>query len=506
MRRVPGALWLGAMLLPGVAACATLGPAATHGVMAAEVTSTSAIVWSRTDRPATMHVRVIPAHVAGKLSTAVAATGDYTGQIELRGLQPATRYRYDVWFTAADNDGDTGAAGSPLRYFGFFATAPAADAAAAVRLVWSGDFAGQNVCRDVREGFPIFAAIAREKADAFIGLGDMIYADHVCEKVGRYGNEQVPGDFVAAVELDDFRAHWRYTHADAGFQALLAGTAYYGVWDDHEVVNDFGPLHDTHRDPSGKEQVSLLATGLRAFLEYTPLTRRAAAPDRLYRSVRRGRHAELFLLDNRQYRDANLAADREDRPKTMLGREQLAWLKNKLQDSDATWKIVVSSVPISIPTGYPAETGRDGWANFDRNTEPTVDGIPQSATGFERELAEIMTTLRDARSNALFITTDVHFAEVFRYTPDSTDEGFTVHEIAVGPGNAGIFPSREFDTSFGTRSLFFFGPRSAAAVSDWSEAKKWFNYGVIDIQPDGTLTATIKDTAGTAVYTLTLKP
>src|SRR5215207_6657570 len=52
-----------------------------------------------------------------------------------------------------------------------------------------------------------------------------------------------------------------------------------------------------------------------------------------------------------------------DRPKTMLGREQLTWLKESLAASDATWKVIVSSVPMSIPTGFPVSGGRDGWAN-----------------------------------------------------------------------------------------------------------------------------------------------
>ena len=71
------------------------------------------------------------------------------------------------------------------------------------------------------------------------------------------------------------------------------------------------------------------------------------------------------MLDTRQYRDANIADDSADRPKTMLGREQLTWLKESLAASDATWKVIVSSVPMSIPTGFPASGGRDGWANFD---------------------------------------------------------------------------------------------------------------------------------------------
>jgi len=101
----------------------------------------------------------------------------------------------------------------------------------------------------------------------------------------------------------------------------------------------------------------------------------------------------------------------------MPGREQLTWLKEKIHSSNATWKVLVSSVPISIPTGFPQGMGRDGWANDDENIEPTIEGIPQSDTGFEQELMEIVKFLRDEKANTLFITTDVHFAEVSKYTP-----------------------------------------------------------------------------------------
>ena len=69
----------------------------------------------------------------------------------------------------------------------------------------------------------------------------------------------------------------------------------------------------------------------------------ASAP-LLYRSLRWGRHLELFVLDTRSYRDPNSALDSQQQPKTMLGSEQLAWLKDGLASSSATWKVIVSSV------------------------------------------------------------------------------------------------------------------------------------------------------------------
>jgi alkaline phosphatase D len=466
--------------LPGSGAGAAVraaghdAPAVTHGVVVGDVTAHSAVLWARADREGTLRVNLSGGRHDRVEKLRVRAADDYTGQLLLKGLRPDTTYRYRV--------------GSER---GTFETAPEAGDAARVRLAFGGDVAGQNVCRDAGEGFPIMETIRRFRPDVFVGLGDMIYADNTCEPVGLYGNTQVPGGFGPATDLAGFWAHWRYNRADAASQRLLASTGYVGVWDDHEVVNDFGPLNDTRSTPPYTPGVHLLPIGLQAFLDYTPIAVAANTPKRLYRSLRWGKHLELFVLDNRQYRDANAATDSADRPKTMLGREQLTWLKESLDASDATWKVIVSSVPMSIPTGFPASGGRDGWANFDQTT------------GFEEELLDILRFMeQNAIANTVWITTDVHFAEAFRYRPFPANPGFVVHELATGPLNAGIFPNMNFDSTLNPEVLAFFGE----AVTSWEDAKRFFNFGTLELDRDGELTAEIVNTAGQEQFSLTLTP
>jgi alkaline phosphatase D len=452
-------------------------PAVTHGVVVGDVTARSAVVWARADREGTLKVHLSGGKHDGVGRINVRAADDYTGQVVLTGLRPDTDYRYRVG-TAR----------------GSFETAPAADDREDVRLAFGGDVAGQNVCRDMREGFPIMETIRSLRPDVFVGLGDMIYADNACDPVGRYGNAQLPGPGPAA-DLATFWEHWRYNRADAASQRLLASTSYVGVWDDHEVVNDFGPLSDTRSTPPYTPGVHLLPIGLEAFLDYTPIAVAANTPKRLYRSLRWGKHLELFVLDTRQYRDANSASDSADRPKTMLGREQLTWLKESLAGSDATWKVVVSSVPMSIPTGFPPTGGRDGWANFDQTT------------GFEQELLDIIRFMEsEGIVNTVWITTDVHFAEAFRYRPFAANPDFAVYELATGPLNAGIFPIRDFDTTLNPEVLTFFGPPTPEAVTTWDEAKQWFNFGTLEVDRNGRLTAAIVNTAGQTRFSLTLVP
>jgi alkaline phosphatase D len=462
-------------------------PVVTHGVVVGDVTTHTAELWARADRDATLNV-VLSGGGHGPIGRVrVRADGDYTAKALLSGLHPATTYDYRVWFSL----GAPGVGRGPVVR-GSFRTPPAADDSAPVRLAFGGDVAGQNVCRDAAEGFPIMNTIRARRPDVFVGLGDMVYADNACDATGRYGNAQVGGVGIAT-DTPGFWAHWRYNRADPASQALLASTSYVGVWDDHEVVNDFGPLTDAPTTPP-YTGIHLLPLGLRAFIDYTPLTMPVDGPTRLFRSLRWGQHLELFVLDTRQYRDANFALDSAAQPKTMLGREQLVWLKTRLARSDATWKVIVSSVPMSIPTGFPPTNGRDGWANFDQST------------GFEHELLDILGFLRDHRiDTTIWITTDVHFAEVFRYRP-FPGSSFAVYELVTGPLNAGIFPNRDFDSTLSPESLFFNGPASAGEVTTWAEAKRWFNFGTLEVAPDGTLIARIVDTAGQNRFSLELDP
>ncbi|MGH8488076.1 MAG: alkaline phosphatase D family protein [Gammaproteobacteria bacterium] len=460
----------------------------THGVSAGDATADSVVIWSRTDQPAYMHVVIEGQGNASAIRQVVEviADDDFAGKVRITGLESGTEYRYKVWFSTSKK----GRAGVDTADEGRFRTAPATKAAQAVRFGWGGDLAGQNVCRDAVAGFPIFNAINAARLDFFIGLGDMIYADGVCKRKGRYGNTQAAGRFEPAATLPDFWAHWKYNREDRGYRRLLAGMPYYAIWDDHEVVNDFGPLHDTRTNAPYTLGMHLIPMGLKAMLDYNPILPAGNTPERLYRSIRWGKHVEMFILDTRQYRDANFVADNPRIPKTMLGREQAVWLKDALKKSDATWKIIVSSVPMSIPTGSPAAAGRDGWANY------------RQPGGFEYELTDILRYLQqNGMYNVVWITTDVHFSEVFRYAPFQDDASFRVHEIVAGPLNAGIFPKAEFDTTLRTESLFRF---PTATPADYAEAKRMFNFGLIEIVENGKLVASINDLNGVALYELVL--
>jgi alkaline phosphatase D len=440
--------------------------------MTVEVTHDRALVWGRCGGPGDLHVAV-----SGGARHAVAVDGshDFTGTLRLDGLSPATAYTYDMWCGAVAPHGQSAR--------GSFRTAPAPAQREPVRLVWGGDIGGQNVCRDKERGYPIFATLSRQDADAFLAVGDMIYADDPCLKAGRYGNAQIPGPNAPAADLAGFRAYWRYNRDDPGLQGLLASTASYAIWDDHEVRNDFGPQRASNA--AGED---LLEPGKQAFREYNPML-----GERMYRSFRRGRHVELFLLDTRSYRDPNDAADTPERPKSMLGRQQRAWLEASVARSDATWKIIVSSVPLVVPTGNDVR-GRDGWSGLG------------TQTGYLHELRGILESFRrHGVRNHVWISTDVHFAAVFRHTPFPHAADFVFHEIETGPLHAGVFPKDEFDHSLGSERLFLY-PQQWQPDPSFDEALSWFNFGVLSVDREGALRVEIINAENRLLYRLDLPP
>lgn len=466
---------------------AAAGPRITHGIAAGEVTPTSAVIWSRCDRASDVHV--VLATPAGREIAAharAAAENDCTAKVQVDGLEPNTTYSYRVWCVAGT--GDSAVVGDAVS--GTLRTAPAPDSSQAVNFVWGGDVGGQNACRDRAEGYPIFHTIAQQHPDFFIGLGDMVYVDSPCRAKGRYGNQQIPGPPNVSTDLPEFWAYWKYNREDDAAQRLLASTPYYAVWDDHEVFNDFGPNRDTGPSPPYPPGRHLLPLGRKAFLDYNPF------PDttqRLYRNVRWGRHLELFVLDTRSYRDANDGKDDPRHPKTMLGREQLQWLKDSLRRSDATWKVIVSSVPLAVQTCVPTH-GCDGWGSFDQRT------------GFKYELLDILRFMQANHiRNQVWISTDIHFVDVFRYTPFPDDPTFHPYEVDTGPLNAGVFPKHEFDTALYPTQLFQY-PDSADPALGFAAAKSWFNFGVMRVDAQGGMHIAVINTSGTTLYELSLDP
>ena len=415
-----------------------------------ETTAGTTRLWLRVEsKSARVRVAPVDGGAPRMLEARPDPTRDHTTVVELDHLRPGVRYRYEV-----EADGD--------RVSGAFTTNPAHDADRPVRLQWSGDLGGSGYCRDAEDGYRIFRAMARRAPDLFLFVGDTIYADQACG-----GTPHVRMSISVAGSLDDFRAKHRYNRADPALQTFFRTTSVYPIWDDHEVRNNFvGP------------EEPLMPVGRRAFQDYFPVVGPPEEPERLYRAIRWGRHLEIFILDTRQYRSSNSMPDGPH--KTMLGAAQRGWFLGAATASDATWKVVVSSVPLGIFTGGRAA---DSWSSAN------VLGYPRgTGTGFAHERDLILAELRarDVR-NVVFLTGDVHHAELIRHQPAAD---YAVHEFIAGPLSARQGYPRFLDRSLHSRSLASLG----FAV----------NFGEI-LADATTLTARIIDASGTIRARTTLR-
>ncbi len=461
----------------------------THGVAVGEVTATSAVIWSRASEPSEMVVELnanqelASPRVVKALAT---AEHDFAASVQIDGLEPATTYYYRVRFDASE------------AIPGSFRTAPPAAVAEPVRFVVMGDLGGHGYCREEGRGYSIFSEMTQLEPHFLIANGDMIYADSACLAERAEGGHNIPGDFPriddpsvdwtdAAAVREVYLAHWRYNRADSHFKRLLATTSMYSQWDDHEVINDFGARWPTLTASVERPGYpTLVREGRNALFDFHPMLRHPDEPERIFRSFRWGKDAELFLIDARSYRSLNDLSDRPDNDKTLLGREQLDWLKRGLSSSDATWKIVSTDVPLSIPTGSQAHLyGRDAFADG-------TDADYSSRTGFERELTELLQHLdHEDITNVVFVATDVHFATSLRYELDVDDDGdrLLFHELVSGPLSAFKSPTLGLDPTFGPRILYAEG--------------EFFNFSFIRIERhDGVsrLIADIRDEAGTVRF------
>ena len=476
-------------------------PSITHGVAAGDVTATSAVLWARSSAAAELVFEIDDdpeLKAPRRFAAAGDAASDFTVQVTVPGLEPATTYHVRVRVDGAPEGSDAGS----------FTTAPVADAAMPVRFVVGGDVGGQSICRHPEQGYGIFRAMAELEPDFFIANGDMIYADNSCPAVGPGGWPNVPGDFPAVdepgVDWTDreqvgeiFHAHWRYNRADAHQQDFLRRVPVYAQWDDHEVINDFGAAWSSlPKQPDRPGYPTLVAAGRDAFFAWNPIARHPEEPERIYRSFRWGRDAELFVLDARSYRSFNDLAERPDDPKALLGEAQLDWLIDGLTRPGATWKIVSSDVPLSVPTGSEADLyGRDAFADGDYPWGAT--GF-SARTGFESELLRLTEALdaRDVR-NVVFVATDVHFAASLRYHLDVDGDGdlLLFHELLSGPLNAACAPiPPRLDPTFRPVTLY-----AEAGIFNFSYVRVERRSGV------AILTADVRDAGGEVRFGSKLK-
>ena len=272
---------------------------------------------------------------------------DHVAHVALRSprLQPGGEY----WYRFATADAD-----SPV---GRLRTRRPPDSAEPVRLAfWS--------CQAYQSGYYVaHRALATEPdLDAVVGLGDYIY-----ERSSDSGPRTDP--LPNAQSLEQYRAKYRLYQSDPDLLAMHAAHPFVCCWDDHEVMSSY--YGEAPGNAQGAEPIlpfpERRRNGYRAFFEHLPIERFAGNRDRIYRRLRFGAQAELFLTDLHQYASpppdcpgpmegaVNLGPcpDAMDPRRTLLGPVQREWLTRGLAGSGAAWKLWGTSMMLMALDSLP---------------------------------------------------------------------------------------------------------------------------------------------------------
>jgi alkaline phosphatase D len=200
--------------------------------------------------------------------------------------------------------------------------------------------------------------------------------------------------------------HHRYTHSRSikELQPLLASTAHYATWDDH----DYGP-NDSDRSFPYKH---LTEDAFNLFWA-NPNTNVTGLGG--ITGTFQWEDCEFYLLDNRYHRSPNneQAADKQ-----MWGREQLNWMLDHMQGSNAPFKFVATG----------------GQVLHAAAVYENVENYPEEKAYLLAEIA------RRNISGVIFLTGDRHHTELTKLDRRGT---YPLYDLTVSPLTSGTHAARD---------------------------------------------------------------
>jgi len=330
---------------------AAVGPGGfLDGVASGEPSATAVTFWSRlaSDRPSS-GARLIVARDVGMqhvVATAVVPTGEaINGTLKTRigGLKPLSEYYY-VWQSS-----------SHVSPVGRTRTLAPPGSVQPLAL-------GFSSCQRYAAGyFTPHTDAAAQALDLYVFLGDYIYAE---------GRRPVPGQprpqTLNANDLASYRRKYQIYRSDHGLRELHRLHPAVHIWDDHEVVDDYT---DNSPAPSPLQRTA----AYRVAFEWLPRMVFPSERARIYKRLSLGRTADLFLLDERQYR----TGDGDGQPRRLLGDVQAQWLRDSLRGSSATWKIIANQGVIA-PMNYGNGPARDDWSGHPEDRSALLTWIERN--------------------------------------------------------------------------------------------------------------------------------
>ena len=238
--------------------------------------------------------------------------------------------------------------------------------------------------------FSAYDHMCQENLDMVLFLGDYIY-----EYAGAANAVRLPsGGWVSS--LSDYRDRYALHRSEKSLQAMHAQCPWLITWDDHEVSNDYAALERGMSGNTGFDFPAQRARAYQAFYEHMPLRASAltraidglskGAEMRIYGQVAYGKLANIYLLDDRQYRDRQVCnkgfgfgsgwVDPDqceawlDPQRTLLGVAQEQWLDQAFSNARSDlrpWNVVAQQT-IFGRRDYKLGEGRflwnDGWDGY----------------------------------------------------------------------------------------------------------------------------------------------
>lgn len=341
-----------------------------HGVASGDPLEDRVIIWTRvTPTKDTL----IPVYwvmaldtgfqtVVAEGNTSTDYTKDYTVKIDVEGLNPNTTYYY--YFSALKANSVRGRT----------RTLPGNNTDH-IRLAFGS-------CSNYQMGyFNSYKRIAeRNDLDAVLHLGDYIY-EYATQGYGysiEVGREHRPNHEI--ITLDDYRIRHNFYKLDPDLKAAHQQHPFICIWDDHEIANNtYETGAANHQELSEGDFQTRKEGAIRAYLEWMPIRHPEFTGDpKIYRSFSFGDLMDLHMLDTRVEDRDKPALNMQDTvfndtTRLLLGDTQRNWLFDKMDESEATWRIIGNQIMIS-ETGE-NDADMDSWTGYPYERQVVIDKL-----------------------------------------------------------------------------------------------------------------------------------
>jgi len=252
-------------------------------------------------------------------------------------------------------------------------------------------------CQEYSQGyFSAYRDLIAKNPDLVIHNGDYIYE-------AQSGSVRPSPVLPEAQTLADYRALYAHYRQDSDLREAHARFPWFVIWDDHEIVNDWGPGHylpsNWNEQQSSSEYQNRRLAATRAFLEHMPLrasmiNHKDQTPELYGRSVI-GDLLEISRLDVRSYRDLPVCnteqslsffncEDVQLSERSMLGSAQEQWLYRSFGTSGCKWNClaqttIMAALDKTAGAGVSYET--DSWDNYPANRARILNHIKRRKIG-----------------------------------------------------------------------------------------------------------------------------